>query len=78
MTEFNAQQARQISDSLYKDELHDILVDIKNQAEKGENILYIYKKLKENTRKELIKRGFEVITNINKESDSHYTFHIKW
>ena len=37
MKDFNAQQANQIVDSLYTDELHNILVDIKSKAEQGKN-----------------------------------------
>ena len=42
MKDFNAQQAKQIVDSLYTDELHNILVDIKTKAEQGETLLKHY------------------------------------
>lgn len=61
MKDFNAQQAKQIVDSLYIDELHNILVDIKNKAEQGETVLHIYKYIKTETIDDLRDKGFKVI-----------------
>ena len=61
MENFNAEQAKQIVDSLYKDELHNILVEIKNKAEQGETVLHIYKSIKPKTRQVLREKGFEVL-----------------
>ena len=60
MKDFNAQQAKQIVDSLYTDELHNILVDIKTKAEQCETVLYIYKPIKGKTVDALRDKGFEV------------------
>ena len=60
MKDFNAQQAKQIVDSLYTDELHNILVDIKAKAEHGETVLHIYKKIKGKTVDALRNKGFKV------------------
>ena len=43
MKKFNAEQAKQIVDSLHIDEIHNILVDIKSKSEQGETVLHIYK-----------------------------------
>ncbi len=61
MENFNAQQAKQIVDSLYTDKLHNILVDIKNKAEKGESVLHIYNPIKGKTVDILRDKGFKVI-----------------
>jgi len=61
MKDFNAQQAKQIVDSLYVDELHNILVDIKAKAEQGKFVLNIYKPIAGKTVDALRDRGFEVI-----------------
>ena len=61
MKDFNAQQAKQIVDSLYSDELHNILVDIKVKAEHGETVLHIYKPIKGKTVNALRDKGFKVI-----------------
>ena len=60
MKDFNAQQAKQIVDSLYTDELHNILVDIKSKAEQGETVLHIYKPIKGKTVDALRDKGFKV------------------
>lgn len=60
MKDFNAQQAKQIVDSLYTDELHNILVDIKAKAEQGETVLHIYKPIKGKTIDALRDKGFNV------------------
>jgi hypothetical protein len=60
MKDFNAQQAREIADSLYSEELHNILVDIKAKAEQGETVLHIYKPIKEKTVDALRDKGFNV------------------
>lgn len=60
MKNFDAQQAKQIVDSLYTDELHNILVDIKTKAEQGETILHIYKPIKGKTVDALRDKGFKV------------------
>ena len=61
MKDFNAQQAKQIVDSLYTDELHNILVNIKSNAEQGETVLHIYKPIKPKTVDALRNKGFKVI-----------------
>jgi hypothetical protein len=61
MENFNAEQAKQIVDSLHIDELHNILVDIKNKAEQGETVLHIYKSIKAKTKQVLTKKGFRVV-----------------
>ena len=79
MKDFNAQQAKQIVDSLYIDELHNILVDIKAKAEQGETVLHIYEPLKSNTVSDLKNRGFEVINqpSISIQKDNLY-YSIYW
>ena len=61
MKDFNAQQAKQIVDSLYNDELHNILVNIKTKAEQGETVLHIYKPIKAKNVDALRDKGFKVI-----------------
>ena len=61
MKEFNAQQARDLVGSLHTDELHSILVSIREAAEKGITICYVHKYLEKTTRKELEEKGFELI-----------------
>lgn len=61
MEKFNAQQAKQIVDSLHTDELHKILVDIKSKAEQGETVLHIYNSIKPKTKQALIEKGFRVV-----------------
>lgn len=61
MENFNAEQAKQIVDSLHTDELHNILVDIKNKAEQGETVLHIYKSIKAKTKQVLSEKGFRVV-----------------
>jgi hypothetical protein len=61
MKDFNAEQAKQIVDSLHIDELHNILVDIKSKAEQGETVLHIYKSIKSKTKQVLIEKGFKVV-----------------
>jgi hypothetical protein len=63
MKDFNAQQAKQIVDSLYTDELHNILVDIKAKAEQGETVLHIYKPIKGRTVDALRDKGFNVTSH---------------
>jgi len=61
MENFNAEQAKQIVDSTHIDELHNILVEIKNKAEQGETVLHIYKEIKAKTRQILTEKGFRVV-----------------
>jgi cupin superfamily acireductone dioxygenase involved in methionine salvage len=61
MENFNAEQAKQIVNSLHTDELHNILVDIKSKAEQGETVLHIYKSIKAKTKQVLTEKGFKVI-----------------
>jgi len=63
MDDFNAQQAKNIVNSMVNNELHKILVDIKNTAQKGETALFICHKLSKKTINELKDRGFAVINN---------------
>jgi phenylalanyl-tRNA synthetase alpha subunit len=60
MKDFNAQQAREIVDSRYNDELHNILVDIKAKAEQGETVLHVYESIRDKTIDALVDKGFEV------------------
>ena len=60
MKDFNVKQAKQIVDSLYTDELHNILVDIKAKAEQGETVLHIYKPIKGKTVDAIRDKGFKV------------------
>lgn len=59
---FNAYEARKTVDSLYSDELHNILMDIKSKAQQSQNVLHIYKPLKDKTVDALKDKGFDVIT----------------
>lgn len=61
MKDFNAKQAKQIADS-YSDELHNILVDIRAEAELGETSLRTYKPIGDKTIHALRDRGFKVLT----------------
>lgn len=74
MEDFNAQQAKQIVDSLYEDELHNILVDIKAKAEQGKTVLHIYKPLKGQTVVALRDKGFK-ITNHSLIEDLYYSIY---
>lgn len=60
MKDFNAQQARQIVDSVSTDELHNILVSIKFESINGKNVLLICKPIKEKTINALKDKGFKV------------------
>jgi hypothetical protein len=60
MTEFNAQQAREIVES-YNKELDNILAGIKTIAEQGGTVLNIYELLKSETINTLKERGFIVV-----------------
>ena len=60
MEGFNVEKARELVDSFHIEELHNILTDIKIEAEEGETFLHIYKNLKDKTVQELISRGFRV------------------
>lgn len=79
MKDFNAQQAKQIVDSLYTDELQDILVEIKYRAARGETVLHIYKPMKGKTVDELRNRGFKVkdLPSIAIQKDGLY-YSISW
>jgi len=79
MKDFNAQQAKQIVDSLYTDELHNILVDIKAKAEQGETVLHIYKPINGKTVDALRDKGFEVTNqpSISIQKDGLY-YSIYW
>ena len=79
MEDFNAEKAKQIVDSLYIDELHNILIRIKNKAEQGETVLHIYKSIKSTTKQVLLEKGFRVISqpSIAIQKDSLY-YSIYW
>ena len=79
MNDFNAHQARQIVGSLHTDELHNILVDIRTEAQEGKNVLCIYKPLKTQTLNALRSRGFNVILqpSIAIQKDNLY-YSITW
>jgi len=61
MNDFNAQEAKQIVSSISKNELHNILVDIKSAAEQGKTVSHIYKSLDNEILNELTNRGFRVV-----------------
>ena len=79
MENFNAEQAKQIVDSLHKEELHNILVDIKNKAQEGETVLHIYKKIKGKTKQVLTEKGFKVVDqpSISIQKDGLY-YSVYW
>jgi hypothetical protein len=79
MKDFNAQQAKQIVDSLYTDELHNILADIKSKAEQGEIVLHIYKPINGKTVDALRDKEFDVIRqqSIATQKDGLY-YSIYW
>lgn len=76
---FNADQAKQIVDSLHTDELHSILLDIKIKAEQGETVLNIYKSLKSKTKQVLTEKGFRVVDqpSISIQKDGLY-YSVYW
>ena len=78
-TGFNAEQAKQIVDSLHKEELHNILVDIKNKAQEGETVLHIYKNIKGKTKQVLTEKGFKVVDqpSISIQKDGLY-YSVYW
>lgn len=61
MEDFDAEQAKQIVDSLPDNELHNIIADIKAKAKKGETVLHVYVSLKVTTKQELIRMRFRVV-----------------
>jgi hypothetical protein len=61
MENFNAEQAKHIVDSLHTDELHNILTDIKKEAEKGKSVCDFYRYIEKGTRQVLTEKGFKVI-----------------
>lgn len=63
MKDFNAQEAKKIVESLYSDELHNTLTDIKFKVEKGETVLHVYKPLQRKTIDVLREKGFNVATS---------------
>lgn len=79
MNDFDAKQARKIVDELFTNELHNILIDIKTNAEKGETVLHIYKPLKGKTVDDLANRGFKIIVapSIATQKDNLY-YSINW
>ena len=58
MIGFNAQQAKNILDNFEKDEVNNILIDIKLKAEQGKDVLHICKSVENKTKKLLIEKGF--------------------
>lgn len=80
MKDFNAQQAKQIVDSLSTDELHNILIDIKAKAEQGETVLHIYKPIKGKTVDALREKGFSVTnhSSIAIQRDEGLYYSIYW
>lgn len=61
MNNFNAQQAREIVNTIISsDELNNILTDIKQLSESKKDYLHIYKPISNLTIDELIKRGFKL------------------
>lgn len=79
MEDFNAQQAKQIVDSLYTNELHNLLLTIKEEAEQGKSILHVHCSLKGKTIEALKSKGFEVIIHPSiavQRENLHYS--ISW
>lgn len=62
MEDFNADKAKSIVESSEKDELHNILIDIRAEAEMGKTYYYVKKPLNRNTIEQLKERGFQVGT----------------
>lgn len=60
MNLFTAEQARNLVESKYSQDLEDILSKIKKEAEKGNSVLHLYVPLKENTRKQLVQLGYQI------------------
>lgn len=80
MKDFNAKQAKQITDSQYTEQLYDILAQIKYRAEEGKSVLHIYSgHVRDKTKKELTDRGFRVVDHpsIAQQKDNLY-YSIYW
>lgn len=60
LKDFNADKARNISNVVDETELYEVLSDIKKRAENKIRHMTIYKQLSYHTRKQLIKRGFNL------------------
>ena len=79
MKNFNAQKAKQISESVLPGDLYKILTEIKEQAEQGETILYVYRPLTLETLETLRDRGFRVINaNIIDSRKNGMYYYISW
>ena len=79
MNDFDAKKARDIVDSLEDNELNDVLINIKSEAEKGQTILHIYQHLKGKTIAELTDKGFDIVfhPSIAIQRDGLY-YSIRW
>lgn len=60
MENFDAKEARRITDSALPLKIGAILMEIKEAAERGKDFIDTKKYLSEDERKELVKRGFRV------------------
>lgn len=60
MNLFTAEQARNLVESKYSQDLEDILSKIKKEAEKGNSVLHLYVPLNASTRKQLVQLGYQI------------------
>lgn len=79
MENFNAKDAKRISDSFINDDLNGILFQIKQRALEGETTLYVYSHLDYRSIEILKDKGFNVIqhSGIETHKDNLY-YTIKW
>ena len=61
MSNLTAKEARRISDTYHKDEIVDVIAEIREKAQEGENVLYVYRSLQDKTKAELKYLGYRVI-----------------
>lgn len=79
MKDFTAEQAREILDGTYKEELHTVLMDIKKKAEEGKYDLHITNSLNNIIISELEKRGFKVTNHSSITIQKENLYHsISW
>lgn len=78
----SASDAKKLADSKQVDEMKEIMINIKEESEKGNYVLHIYKDLRPKTLDNLATLGFVIITHpgipgIAKQKDGLY-YSIKW
>ena len=56
-----AREARLITDNYHKDEIGEVVDEIREKAQEGENVLYVYRSLQDKTKAELKYLGYRVI-----------------